>query len=258
MIFVLDTAIGLGIWIPFIIGKTTALLSVRLTIRLFYPQPLMSIPSSILIGCYKSSIYLYALCGSWQILLSISFNGSSSTSASLGFFDCLAWLSVPSSSLGLYQRGGYWAMRQPLKFRISQWNWFVFSSSVMSFVVNWWTSPVQPIHRSGQFTTFPDHCMDVNFKRNTSGHYPRIERDLPVQPSRLLGLHWAIFWSPRAGSQSVYHKASGHLDRPSSRKRAYQSPLCSFLGLSRHRFLALFVSQCIDRRKCKVSWTPCA
>jgi E3 ubiquitin-protein ligase MARCH6 len=29
MIFVLDTAIGLGIWIPFTIGKSTALLSVR-------------------------------------------------------------------------------------------------------------------------------------------------------------------------------------------------------------------------------------
>ena len=29
MIFVLDTAIGLCIWIPFTIGKTTALLSVR-------------------------------------------------------------------------------------------------------------------------------------------------------------------------------------------------------------------------------------
>ena len=28
MIFVLDTAIGLGIWIPFTVGKTTALLSV--------------------------------------------------------------------------------------------------------------------------------------------------------------------------------------------------------------------------------------
>jgi hypothetical protein len=29
MIFVLDTAIGLGIWIPFTIGKSTALLMVR-------------------------------------------------------------------------------------------------------------------------------------------------------------------------------------------------------------------------------------
>lgn len=28
MIFVLDTAIGLGVWIPFTIGKITALLSV--------------------------------------------------------------------------------------------------------------------------------------------------------------------------------------------------------------------------------------
>jgi len=30
MIFVLDTAIGLGVWIPFTIGKCVALLSVRL------------------------------------------------------------------------------------------------------------------------------------------------------------------------------------------------------------------------------------
>ena len=30
MIFVLDTTIGLGIWLPFTIGKTFALLSVRL------------------------------------------------------------------------------------------------------------------------------------------------------------------------------------------------------------------------------------
>lgn len=29
MIFVLDTAIGLCIWLPFTVGKTTALLSVR-------------------------------------------------------------------------------------------------------------------------------------------------------------------------------------------------------------------------------------
>jgi len=28
MIFVLDTAIALGVWIPFMIGKSTALLSV--------------------------------------------------------------------------------------------------------------------------------------------------------------------------------------------------------------------------------------
>lgn len=34
MIFVLDTAIGLGVWLPFTIGKSTALLSVRAT---FYP-----------------------------------------------------------------------------------------------------------------------------------------------------------------------------------------------------------------------------
>lgn len=30
MIFVLDTAIGLGVWIPFTIGKSTALLAVCL------------------------------------------------------------------------------------------------------------------------------------------------------------------------------------------------------------------------------------
>jgi E3 ubiquitin-protein ligase MARCH6 len=29
MIFVLDTAIGFGVWLPFTFGKTTALLSVR-------------------------------------------------------------------------------------------------------------------------------------------------------------------------------------------------------------------------------------
>lgn len=29
MIFVLDTAIGFGVWLPFTLGKTTALLSVR-------------------------------------------------------------------------------------------------------------------------------------------------------------------------------------------------------------------------------------
>lgn len=29
MVFVLDTAIGLGVWLPFTIGKSTALLSVR-------------------------------------------------------------------------------------------------------------------------------------------------------------------------------------------------------------------------------------
>lgn len=28
MVFVLDTAIGLGVWLPFTIGKSTALLSV--------------------------------------------------------------------------------------------------------------------------------------------------------------------------------------------------------------------------------------
>lgn len=29
MIFVLDTAIGFGVWLPFTLGKTAALLSVR-------------------------------------------------------------------------------------------------------------------------------------------------------------------------------------------------------------------------------------
>lgn len=29
MIFVLDTAIGFGVWLPFTLGKTTALLFVR-------------------------------------------------------------------------------------------------------------------------------------------------------------------------------------------------------------------------------------
>lgn len=36
MIFVLDTAIGLFIWVPFTIGKTTALLSVR-TLQKYCP-----------------------------------------------------------------------------------------------------------------------------------------------------------------------------------------------------------------------------
>lgn len=31
VIFALDTAIGLGIWLPFMVGKSTALLSVRMT-----------------------------------------------------------------------------------------------------------------------------------------------------------------------------------------------------------------------------------
>jgi hypothetical protein len=34
MIFVLDTTIGIGIWIPFMLGKTAALLSVRAPVYL--------------------------------------------------------------------------------------------------------------------------------------------------------------------------------------------------------------------------------
>jgi hypothetical protein len=36
MIFVLDTAVGLGVWLPFTFGKSTALLSV--SPRLHFPE----------------------------------------------------------------------------------------------------------------------------------------------------------------------------------------------------------------------------
>lgn len=42
MVFVLDTAIGLCIWIPFTVGKTTALLSVRFPISFLYDENLCS------------------------------------------------------------------------------------------------------------------------------------------------------------------------------------------------------------------------
>lgn len=35
MIFVLDTTIGVGVWLPFTIGKTSALLSVSFSLRLW-------------------------------------------------------------------------------------------------------------------------------------------------------------------------------------------------------------------------------
>jgi hypothetical protein len=56
MIFVLDTAIGLGIFLPFTLGKTTALLSVRP--GLFkYDVLLTDIPSWIHRDSYRFSIY---------------------------------------------------------------------------------------------------------------------------------------------------------------------------------------------------------
>jgi hypothetical protein len=38
MIFVLDTAVGLGIWLPFTFGKSTALLSVGLLLGVSQPK----------------------------------------------------------------------------------------------------------------------------------------------------------------------------------------------------------------------------
>jgi hypothetical protein len=38
MVFVLDTAIGLGVWLPFTIGKSTALLSVCNTAVVYAPS----------------------------------------------------------------------------------------------------------------------------------------------------------------------------------------------------------------------------
>lgn len=52
MIFVLDTAIGFGVWLPFTLGKTAALLSVRSD-----NQYLTHSNTSILAGSSKSSVY---------------------------------------------------------------------------------------------------------------------------------------------------------------------------------------------------------
>jgi len=62
MIFVLDTAIGLCIWIPFTIGKTTALLSVRIVKIIFYDGSSPPQFSWILIGHYKYFIFLSEPC----------------------------------------------------------------------------------------------------------------------------------------------------------------------------------------------------
>lgn len=64
MVFVLDTAIGLGVWLPFTIGKSTALLSVRYPFfaDLCSAHSILSI-SWILIVSYKSYTYLFVQCG---------------------------------------------------------------------------------------------------------------------------------------------------------------------------------------------------
>ena len=61
MIFVLDTAIGIGVWVPYTIGKTAALLSVG--VSLFFDCFLSDFlcPDSLTLGgCWKSSISLSA------------------------------------------------------------------------------------------------------------------------------------------------------------------------------------------------------
>lgn len=64
MIFVLDTAIGLGIWIPFTIGKSTALLLVRY-FSSTCPVVVESHDFSWIHHAYfKFCIYRYALFGS--------------------------------------------------------------------------------------------------------------------------------------------------------------------------------------------------
>lgn len=73
MIFVLDTAIGIGIWVPFTIGKTTALLTVRYFV-LSNPLPLYSlnhyVHSWTQNDYYKFCIYQYEPCDTSQILSS--------------------------------------------------------------------------------------------------------------------------------------------------------------------------------------------
>ena len=70
MIFVLDTAIGLGIWIPFTVGKTTALLSVSRAFSVI-PDDIKSFDSWIHVAFYKFYICLSEPCDSLRILLSI-------------------------------------------------------------------------------------------------------------------------------------------------------------------------------------------
>ena len=71
MIFVLDTAIGLGIWIPFTVGKATALLSVSQASSVI-PDDIEDFKYSwIHVASYKSYIYLSEACESLQILSSI-------------------------------------------------------------------------------------------------------------------------------------------------------------------------------------------
>lgn len=70
MIFVLDTAIGLGIWIPFTVGKATALLSVSQAFSVI-PDDIDGFNSWIHVASYKSYIYLSEACESLQILSSI-------------------------------------------------------------------------------------------------------------------------------------------------------------------------------------------
>jgi hypothetical protein len=68
MILVLITALGLGIWIPFTIGKSAALLSVCLLLLLrvaFYMTN--DFRSWILIVFCRSSIFQYGQCESSRI-----------------------------------------------------------------------------------------------------------------------------------------------------------------------------------------------
>jgi hypothetical protein len=58
MIFVLDTAVGLGVWLPFTFGKSTALLSVGLLPSRHGPS--LSLRSSTQGGLCKFFIGLYA------------------------------------------------------------------------------------------------------------------------------------------------------------------------------------------------------
>ena len=59
MIFVLDTAVGLGIWLPFTFGKSTALLSVSFldisqSLGLLFDSSTQDAPCMCFIGLYAS------------------------------------------------------------------------------------------------------------------------------------------------------------------------------------------------------------
>jgi hypothetical protein len=59
MIFVLDTAVGLGIWLPFTFGKSTALLSVSVldvshSLSLSFDSSTQDAPYRCFIGLYAS------------------------------------------------------------------------------------------------------------------------------------------------------------------------------------------------------------